>query len=1112
MVLAMENKTLPRAFMKSVRALFIVCIALVVAFASTFPAPGLAFATQVSEDSFVSESLNPEDNAVAPVAHDAVPAGITHGNLVLVVRFAGDTSGDGQTGYNAPYSAAGSSATTQWERLIEKYNSVASGATWVSFRAYIKTISQGQHEVYSTFPQTREDGGVDYITLPGAATEYVNNDQRLLSEVAAQFAQQFPDYDASSASLIRKDYLDNVVIIPQVGEGIFTSHKADGSSYNLLLGNKYIGSYNIVDTTRMNSGGEPDPASVAAHEYLHSYGAPDLYRLSGSGEPVGIWDVMAKGASRSWPLAQTRQDIGWTTLKEVTAAGTYTLGLVGSEHEQAIMVKSPRNDTEYFVIEYRKKGAGSADLDRFIGGTGLIVYRVNPLRRDMGNTAGDGFMQDYIYLFRPGETGLTDAAGNPYYAYLTNTANRPAGVASSLGSTDLSATITDGALVYSDGTNSGIRIDVVGEGSASSTFKLSFADYSQQDYWLSTLGGENASIGSNLNNSQLVVAGSTLYLLTEENMRTYHLYRINTATAAGAGSFVDLGVIASREARGQLVVVGQTLYFVSLSSGFDKVQIRRYDGSSWTLVTSHSAGIADVACASISGELYVALHEDVSRRLIVFKLSGSNLVQVGNALNLEKSSFSDSSVIAGLHLFDLGGKAAVTFSDFSAASPSTSVFSLNSGVWKLRRQQAGTARIQSSARIGDVTYLYRFIDGALDPQILRFKGEAFMDSTSVSALPRTQWAANLTAAQGRLYVSLIEDNNAMGVARVYACDPSAITAWSQVGFDVCTSASSSSAVSAVSHAGQFVVALVDGVKNAAVLKQHELLAVPQGGGSTGGNTGGSSGDTSGGTTTKPGGNEGGTTTKPGDSSKPGGTTKPGGSTGGSSKPGNTTSKPGGNTGSSSPSKPSTIRPTAKNGWVTTGLVKKYYVSGKAVTGWHKINNAWYYFSTSGAMTTGWQKIGGVWYYLMPKTGVMQTGWLKVGGTWYYLKSSGAMATGWLKVGGIWYYLKANGAMATGWNKVGGAWYYLRANGAMATGWLKTGGVWYYLTSSGAMATNWAKVGGVWYYLTPGSGAMKTGWYQVGGWWYYSNSSGAMQSGWVKTGGSWYYLDGSGRWV
>lgn len=77
-------------------------------------------------------------------------------------------------------------------------------------------------------------------------------------------------------------------------------------------------------------------------------------------------------------------------------------------------------------------------------------------------------------------------------------------------------------------------------------------------------------------------------------------------------------------------------------------------------------------------------------------------------------------------------------------------------------------------------------------------------------------------------------------------------------------------------------------------------------------------------------------------------------------------------------------------------------------GWRKIDNKWYYFSTSasakGIMQTGWNKIGGNWYY-MNADGVMQTGWIQNGSYWYYLNSNGAMAHD-TTVGG--YYVNSSG--------------------------------------------------------------------------------------------------------
>ena len=118
------------------------------------------------------------------------------------------------------------------------------------------------------------------------------------------------------------------------------------------------------------------------------------------------------------------------------------------------------------------------------------------------------------------------------------------------------------------------------------------------------------------------------------------------------------------------------------------------------------------------------------------------------------------------------------------------------------------------------------------------------------------------------------------------------------------------------------------------------------------------------------------------------------------------------------------------GWVQTEKWENgktiyvwYYhdpASGKAVSGWHKIDEKWYYFSDFQYIDDGAGKYSGC---------VMQTGWVKDGNTWYYMNSSGAMVTGWQKVNGTWYFFKSNGAMAANewcegyWLNANGSWTY-----------------------------------------------------------------------------------------
>ncbi len=116
-------------------------------------------------------------------------------------------------------------------------------------------------------------------------------------------------------------------------------------------------------------------------------------------------------------------------------------------------------------------------------------------------------------------------------------------------------------------------------------------------------------------------------------------------------------------------------------------------------------------------------------------------------------------------------------------------------------------------------------------------------------------------------------------------------------------------------------------------------------------------------------------------------------------------------------------PSSKNGWVTEGGKKYYYVNGSKVKGEKNINGKWYCFdSNSGAMITGWYNLPGKKVYYQP-TGEMAYGEQKINGKWYMLKpGTGAMITGWYNLPGKRVYYQPTGEMAYGEQKINGKWY------------------------------------------------------------------------------------------
>lgn len=202
-----------------------------------------------------------------------------------------------------------------------------------------------------------------------------------------------------------------------------------------------------------------------------------------------------------------------------------------------------------------------------------------------------------------------------------------------------------------------------------------------------------------------------------------------------------------------------------------------------------------------------------------------------------------------------------------------------------------------------------------------------------------------------------------------------------------------------------------------------------------------------------------------------------------------------------------------NGMMQTGWVRSdgnwYYLNtgGDRRSGWLELNKKWYYLDSNGLMQTGLIKVDGHIFYFNG-SGEMRTGWQKVSNKWYYLDYRSGAQIGWKKIGSKWYYFDINGEMQTGWQKVDNIWYYLNENGEMQTGWQKINNKWYYLLENGAMQTGWLNINNVWYYMNV-NGAMRTGWQNVNNVWYYMNGSGVMQTGWQKISNKWYYLGSNG---
>ena len=463
-------------------------------------------------------------------------------NLVLMVNFSEDGANTFQTNFS---------------RYQEMYTGPESEPNR-SLSQYISTISDGQVTVNTYFPQVVNNVFLP-VTIQGSASDYPD------ASVGEQFVQQVITAAQNMSELsfpskldsMRGDgYIDNLTIIVQVdGDntgGAFGSRKADWGDNQTLLHGWHVGAYNVLPTSMLRLGSYNDQGyALASHEFLHTLGAPDLYRTAGeNGYPVGRWWDLMAGANltASYPLVYTRSKLGWMQIETLKDSGTYTLWPAeGASGSRAYILKTSRSDSEFFVVEYRKKPENRQDYDYYIPESGLIVYRVNNAVDYHTNKEGN----NYIYVFRKDTKDPAKAQEDESKATVGGQYRK------SLGSSDLNAHYTSDTIFYSDGSNSGIVIDnVVTKEDGSVSFDVEFPVLSADSYWLpkgeSINGLSSPAITGDTTGNSLYLAG----IVNENGKDQLKIYSLGASDSSwkvmqaaadvGRGSQVDILSVAGK--------------------------------------------------------------------------------------------------------------------------------------------------------------------------------------------------------------------------------------------------------------------------------------------------------------------------------------------------------------------------------------------------------------------------------------------------------------------------------------------------------------------------------------------------------------------------------------
>ena len=1078
----------------------------------------------------------------------AVPAGVQEfANVVVFVQFVPLTEKNFVQGKE--------------NQIMEMWNGTSESG---SLAGYLNAISYGRFKVHNIFPQYDQVG--NSITPYVVADTPGDNDVTVIQAVIKKLNESGGlgnsqlDYNGDGT-------IDNLVVVvdkPYVAdrESSYYSHKADYPGTEKIQG-KHVGTYNIL-----NGYGVFDDVisrqGVISHEFLHSIGYPDLYRNGGDDSPVGNWDIMAsESIYMQYPLAYLRQAFsGWVNLDTVTesAKGLVLNSQNSPSGNHGIILKSPLSSSEFFVVEYRKQGnalpPGALTLDAKIYGSGLIIYRINTRAANLSNHYGG---PDGVYVFRPGVTDEkycgSKSSNEAMSSYLSSSVGR-----TSYGSTDFKKTIKDNTVSeniinFSDGSNSGIRIENVGAGGGDSiTFDVVFGDSSKLDMWEVSGGG--------------MVSGTSgqIVMASDENQNIYVAYDNNqygnaSLYLAGLGGNAwqpSAPAISGAYSGDKNLVIfrgRQCMFYTKAAGQSSSLYMSVLSGGSWSerkvLDNVYSGGFRAEAA---NDGLYVTY---------ITYTSDADMGTMQVAYLQDTESEARISRIGALYSPSVTSDTTGTYVAARYANGQDIV------VKKVSQSQVADFSVCHVGRNVNGVTIKRGSDGYLYLAALSEEGGQYLaDVYRYEGNSWRQLGGHVTSAHtlccsidiwnGIPYAAAMENTGDANVLSVYQYKNGS---WSRAGeaVDRSVDTGSNSDITLKVAAGTAYIAYTNGssayVKcrplsdSGSVPEEKKVTGLSSRGPSKVKYTKGESLQTAGlgvtatwsdGTTSELSAGEyqisGFDTNKTGvqkikisyskDSSiscyftvtveekitvpeteKP--QTKP---TEAPQTEAPQTEKPQTKPTEAPqtevpavnppvtvqpeqpPAQGGTVTPPVNNNQTEGNINSEQPVHPEAVTRngkWKRNSKGWWYEYEDKGYPANQWALINGKYYHFNSRGYMQTGWLKQGKDWYYLQSSGAMATGWAKVKGVWYYLKNDGRMATGWQRVNNTWYYLKNSGAMATGWQKVGGSWYYLQSSGAMATGWIKTGGKWYYL---------------------KQNGAMATGWINVDGKKYFLDRSGAWV
>lgn len=539
-------------------------------------------------------------------------------NVVLFAHFAGDTADEDKKYFE-----------DNRDEIIKLYD----GSHGRSATNYLNTISYGKFHLKNIFPQDDGKKITSYeLNIDKKLAYTMNVDSLIIDELiknVPEISNKIIDYDGDG-------YIDNLTVVLKGGneqevkdQSTFVLHKSDYGAEVYWSGKK-ISSYNILNTYSLIDSIVSSQSGVIAHEFLHTLGYPDLYRSRGNDKPVYSWDIMG-AASRymPYPLAYLRMHFSnWLNIETITETQTVTLDEQSNKDgNQAYIIKSPLSDDELFVIEFRKKAeinyTDEDSLDRGIGGSGIIVYRINTTVEGLSNN----FNETGVYVFRPSIPGngfsQNTEEARVLSAYLSKESGR-----TSIGSTDFSKTLEDGALTFSDGTNSGIVIsDVSSSSGKSMTCKITIPKISEENLWKNTDFKDYTGTDT-IKEIGILNYNNYIYTVTCSNNKIYtQVYdeknwneKYNILNVEESNPIVQVEIIQN----------GNDIYLFYSGYGYLKIEKMNFKTQQWEDVAKINDILGEFCVANNSGQFYISCIREDSSTARLININGNEITELGN--------------------------------------------------------------------------------------------------------------------------------------------------------------------------------------------------------------------------------------------------------------------------------------------------------------------------------------------------------------------------------------------------------------------------------------------------------------------------------------------------